>query len=281
MSMGRSLHDDSLRPAPSQGQVREQGADRNPRPSRDHDSRAAYHHAGRNYHFNSNQAAMLRNVGAFRTITAESLRKHLYQGDAERFKKDLSNLADQRLVSVQADSKGKDRYVSLTREGKGVTESHLRSNSNQSVYSGIVKKRELRHDAAIYDVYQKEARKISKSGGTPKRVVLDFELKKNLNRQLAKIQNLPPAERERQRKEIAEAHEQKVVNGKIQIPDIRVEYESREQEECKVDLECVTGHYKAGQIAAKRAAGFKLYNQDYRGRSAERGEDLVGEVISL
>ncbi len=48
-----------------------------------------------------------------------------------------------------------------------------------------------------------------------------------------------------------------------------------------MDLECVTGHYKARQIAAKTAAGFKLYNQDYRGRSAERGEDLIGEVMSL
>jgi hypothetical protein len=279
--MGRSLHDDSLRSTPSQEQAREQVPDKKPHHARIHDSRAAYHHAGRNYRLNSSQAAVLRDVGAFRTITAESLRKHLYQGDAERFKKDLTNLTDQRLVSVHADSKGKDRYVSLTREGKGVTESHLRSNSNQSVYSGIVKKRELRHDAAIYDVYQKEAKKISKSGGSPKRVVLDFELKKNVNRQLAKIQHLSPTERERQRKEIADAHELKIVNGKIQIPDVRIEYESREQDECKVDLECVTGHYKARQIAAKAAAGFKLYNQDYRGRSAERGEDLVGEVISL
>lgn len=279
--MGRSLHDDSLRPTPTQGQPREQGPDRNLRHTRTHDGRAVYHHAGRNYYLNSNQAAVLRDVGAFRTITAESLQKHVYQADAERFKKDLINLTDQRLVSVQADSKGKDRYVSLTREGKGVTESHLRSNSNQAIYSGIVKKRELRHDAAIYDAYQKEALNISESGGTPKRVVLDCELKKNINRQLAKIQNLPPAERERQRKEIADAHGLKIVNGKIQIPDVRVEYESRDQEQCKVDLECVTGHYKARQIAAKAAAGFKLYNQDYRGRSAERGEDLVGEVISL
>src|SRR5205807_10327354 len=185
------------------------------------------------------------------------------------------------LVTVQSGSKGEDRYISLTRAGKGVTENHLRTNPNQVIYSGIVKKRELRHDAAVYDVYQKEAEKISQSGGTPRRVVLDFELKKNINRQLAKIQNLSPAERERQRKEIAETHELKVVNGKIKNPDVRVEYESRDQEQCKVDLECVTGHYKAGQIAVKRAAGFKLYNQDYRGRSAERGEDLVGEVISL
>jgi hypothetical protein len=279
--MGRSLHDDSLRPTPAPEQAREQVPDRNQRRSPTHDGRDTYHHAGRNYHLNSNQAAVLRDVGAFRTITAESLRRHLYPTDAERFKKDLTNLTDQRLVSVQAGSNGKERYVSLTKEGKGVTESRLRSNSNQSVYSGIVKKRELRHDAAIYDVYQKEARKISESGGSPRRVVLDFELKKNVNRQLAKIQYLSPAERERQRKEIAEAHELKIVNGKIQIPDVRIEYETREQEQCKVDLECVTGHYKARQIAAKAAAGFKLYNQDYRGRSAERGEDLVGEVISL
>lgn len=279
--MGRSLHDDSLRHTQSQGQAREQVADRNPRHTRTHDGRSAYHHGGRNYYLNSNQAAVLRDVGAFRTITAESLRKHLYQDDAERFKKDLTNLTDQRLMSVQAGPKGKDRYVSLTRDGKAVTESYLRSNSNQFVYSGIVKKRELRHDAAIYEVYRKEAMKISESGGSPKRIVLDFELKKNVNRQLAKIQYLSPVERERQRKEIADAHELKIVNGKIQIPDVRIEYESREQEQCKVDLECVTGHYKARQIAAKAAAGFKLYNQDYRGRSAERGEDLVGEVISL
>ena len=63
--------------------------------------------------------------------------------------------------------------------------------------------------------------------------------------------------------------------------DVRIEFETRDQEQSKVDLECVTGHYKARQIAAKKAAGFKLYNQDYRGRSAERGEDFVGEVMSL
>jgi hypothetical protein len=224
---------------------------------------------------------MLQDLGAFRTITAESLRKHVYRGDEERFRKDLRNLTDQRLVTVQADSKAKGSYVSLTRAGKGLTEANFRTNPDQAIYSGIVKKRELRHDAAIYDVYQKEARKIAKSDGTPTRVVLDFELKKNVNRQLAKIQNFSPAERERQRQEIADAHGLKIVNGKIQIPDVRVEYESQEQEQCKVDLECVTGHYKARQIAAKAAAGFKLYNQDYRGRAAERGEDLIGEVMSL
>jgi hypothetical protein len=252
------------------------------RPAHDAQGNRAVHQSrGRNYHLNSSQVAVMKDVGAFRTVTVESLQKHIYAGDHERFRKDLRDLKDQGLVTVQSDIKQNQRYISLTRTGKAVAEERLGSNTNQVIYSGMVKKRELRHDAAIYDVYQKEAHKICKSGGTPRRIVLDFELKKNVNRQLAKIQNLPAAEREARREEIAAAHGLRIVNHKIQFPDVRVEYESQEHEQCKVDLECVTGHYKARHIAAKTAAGFKLYNQDYRGRSAERGEDLVGEVISL
>ena len=245
------------------------------------ETRNEYELRGREYHLNSPQSAVLRDVGAFRTITAESLQKHVYHGDKDRFRKDLRYLTDQRLIEVHPQFAGKSTYVSLTRTGKAVTESHLRTNQAQAVYSGIVKKRELRHDAAIYEVYHKEAQHISKSGGTPKRVVLDFELKKRINRQVSKLQSVSSAEYERRRQEIADAHGLKIVEGKIQIPDLRIEYESREQEQSKVDLECVTGHYKARQIAAKTAAGFKLYNQDYRGKAAERGEDLIGEVMSL
>ena len=279
--MDRSRYDDELRAdrTPREGADRVSQQSRHSRPSEE--TRTAYELRGREYHLNSPQAAVLRDVGAFRTITAESLQKHVYHGDKEHFRKDLRNLADQRLIEIHPDSAGKSRYVSLTRTGKAVTEAHLRSNQAQAIYSGIVKKRELRHDAAIYELYHKEAQHIAKSGGTPKRVVLDFELKKSINRQVSKLQDLSPAEYQRRRQEIADAHGLKIVEGKIQIPDLRVEYESREQEQSKVDLECVTGHYKARQIAAKTAAGFKLYNQDYRGRSAERGEDLVGEVISL
>lgn len=279
--MGRSLHDDSLRPAQGHEEARERLPQQSHRGSRAQDGRTAYHLRGYSYRLNSSQSAMLQDVGAFRTITAESLRNHVYRGNEEQFRKDLRNLTDQRLVTVQPASKAKGSYVSLTKAGKGLTEVNFRTNPDQTIYSGIVKTRELRHDAAIYDVYQKEAKKIAKSGGTATRVVLDFELKKNVNRRLAKIQGLSPAEQERQRQEIADAHGLTIVKGKIQIPDVRVEYDSREQEQCKVDLECVTGHYKARQIAAKAAAGCKLYNQDYRGKSAERGEDLIGQVLSL
>lgn len=278
--MGRSIHDDLLRRTQDRSTSTEPSQRQISRQSREQDSKSIYQSRGQRYRLNSDQSRMLQDLGAFRTITANSLRKHLYDNDDERFRKDLRTLREQRLLIVQSGSRTNGEYISLTRAGKELTQSAL-SNRDQVVYSGIVKKRELRHDAAIYDVYQKEARKISKGGGTPKRVVLDFELKKQVNRQLATIQTIPPAERDRQRQEIAETHGLKIVEGKIQFPDVRIEFESRDQEQCKVDLECVTGHYKARQIAAKQAAGFKLYNQDYRGRSAERGEDLIGEVMSL
>src|SRR5712692_10600275 len=113
--MGRSLHDDSLRPAQAHGGAGERVPQQSHRDSRTQDGKTVYHLRGQSYRLDSGQSAMLRDLGAFRTITADSLRKHLYHGDEERFGKDLRNLTDQRLVAVQPGLRGKDRYVSLTR----------------------------------------------------------------------------------------------------------------------------------------------------------------------
>lgn len=279
--MSRSLDSSSSRADREQSQLSQKNIGRDRSEDRTQQNKTVYHFNCRNYHLNAKQETMLRDIGTFRTITAESLQKHVYRNNKESLEKDLRNLRDLQLVMVQRETSGKDRYVSLTKAGKRFSEGQLRTKNAQALYFGIVKRRELRHDAAIYELYQKESQNILGSGGTVKRVVLDFELKKNVNRQLAQIQNLAPAEREHQRQQIAEEHGLKIVKGTIQIPDLRMEYESQEREECRIDLECVTGHYKSRQIAAKKAAGFKLYNQDYRGRSAERGEDLIGEVMSL
>ena len=279
--MSRSLDSGPSRSEREQASVRPSNTPRERVETQRREIKTVYKFNTHSYRLNVNQEAMLRDLGMFRTVTTDSLQQHIYRGDKDGMEKDLRNLRDLKLVTVQPGTGSKNNYASLTRTGKCFTENRLRTNNAQALYSGIVKKRELRHDAAIYDLYQKEARKISASGGRVKRIVLDFELKRDLNRQLAKVQGLSPTERERQRRVIAEQHGLKIVKGKIQIPDLRMEYESREQEECRVDLECVTGHYKSRQIAAKKSAGFKLYNQDYRGRAAERGEDLIGEVMSL
>jgi hypothetical protein len=57
--------------------------------------------------------------------------------------------------------------------------------ANSPIYHGLVKPREMKHDADHYRLYQKEAAGIVRGGGRPVRVLLDHELKRNLNRDLA------------------------------------------------------------------------------------------------
>ena len=78
----------------------------------------------------------------------------------------------------------------------------------------------------IYRLYEKAAQKIESEGGTKLRVVLDYEMKRDLYRDLAKLKSLSPAEQEAKRSEIAQEHGLKVVNGKIPLPDLRIEYET-------------------------------------------------------
>src|ERR1700674_2200008 len=120
--MDRSLDNDGLRAdrTPRKGDDRAPQQIRHNGPSEE--SRTAYELRGREYHLNSAQSAVLRDVGAFRTITAESLQKHVYQGNKDCFRKDLRNLTDQRLIEIHPEAAGKSRFISLTRTGKAVTE---------------------------------------------------------------------------------------------------------------------------------------------------------------
>ena len=72
--------------------------------------------------------------------------------------------------------------------------------------------------------------------------------------------------------------------GKILLPDLRIEYETREGEIARVDLELVTDHYKPGQLHDKARAGFRMYRmaQDRSGSSAVwEDRELTAEILSL
>ena len=47
--------------------------------------------------------------------------------------------------------------------------------------------------------------------------------------------------------------------GKIPLPDLRIEYETREGEMARVDLELATEHYRGRNLAEKVRAGFSIY----------------------
>jgi hypothetical protein len=206
----------------------------------------------------------LAEIGTFRAVTAEDLTRFRYAGDERQAWRDLNNLAREGLVRRRTALPESQVYLTLTRQGHRFIEGHRPqgTGSRQVLYHGFVKPREARHDAALYRLYQEGAARIGRDGGKVHRVVLDFELKKSVYRKLAKASELSesdPALREQRKQEIAEEHGLTVVNGKIPLPDLRLEYETADRQQTKVDLELATSDYHRESLAEKARAGFALY----------------------
>jgi hypothetical protein len=127
----------------------------------------------------------------------------------------------------------------------------------QAMYQGLVKPREARHDAALYRLYQRVSARIESKGGRPVRIALDYELKRNLHRELAQLgdQGQTRAARER----VAEKQGLVVINDKVQVPDLRLEYETADLERRHVDLELATRNYRPRALTQKAKAGFSIY----------------------
>ena len=206
------------------------------------------------------EIATLAEIGTFRVVPANDLARFGYAGDADRMERETKRLKHQRLVSeksIGSAPKKTIRVFTLTKTGKRLLQKSGRLPEDQSVYHGLVKPREAKHDADLYRVYQREAARIERAGGRPVRVALDYELKRNLNRDLAALgteRDVPEA-----RARVAEKHSLSVVNGKIQVPDLRVEYETAEMDRKHVDLELATRNYRPRSLAEKAKAGFSIY----------------------
>ena len=54
----------------------------------------------------------------------------------------------------------------------------------------------------------------------------------------------------------------KVIDGRIPLPDLRLEYVTATGEMTRVDLELATAHYHGGAMQAKAQAGFTFYAAD-------------------
>jgi hypothetical protein len=179
--------------------------------------------------------------------------------------------------------------VALTRSGKRLLErerslNETVSRDSQQVYAGIRKIAEISHDVAIYRMYQAEAERIRALGGRIRRVVLDYELKKKVYSPLAKARRISQEFYRERQQEIARENGLRVVDGKIPLPDLRIEYENPGGTMEKVDLELVTDHYKESQLAEKSRAGFRLYidgSSQSRGSSAFQEQELTAEILSL
>jgi len=239
-------------------ETRERGSS----PEERHQSPRAYYVRDRAYQLRNSEMHSLKEIGMFRVIPVSDLAKYAYGGDSERMERDIRSLARQALLrdrTLEISQKKTLRVVTLTKAGHRLLTKTNQLPDDQPIYHGLVKPREVKHDADLYRLYQKEATRIERAGGRPVRVLLDYELKRNLNRDLAVLG--PDKDDPHVKERIAEKHALRVVNGKIPLPDMRIEYESAELEIRHVDLELATRDYRPRAMAEKASAGFSLYGR--------------------
>lgn len=214
----------------------------------------------RTFLLRESEAQAMADLGTFRVVAARDLSDYAYSGDAPRMEKELRHLERHGLVverTLPTSGQNSLRVVGLTKLGKRLLRNTNLLIDNQAVYHGIVKPREAKHDAELYRVFHAEASRIESAGGRPLRVILDYELKRHLNRERERL-----GERRNDAREIAtlaERHGLAVVNGKIPLPDMRIEYQTADLELSRIDLELATRHYRPRGVAEKAKAGFALY----------------------
>jgi hypothetical protein len=240
------------------------------------------------YRLRQTEVDSLRDIGRFRVVGEQDLQRFGYAGNSVRMREDIRSLREQGLIELHrietAENKGLVVFT-LTRCGRQAAEAISAPDSQQRYYDGLVKTSEAEHDAALYRLFQAEEGSIRRNGGTVKRVVLDFELKRDVYSYLSKRDNRDK-EKYRQRQAIvAAAYNLQVVRGRIQFPDLRVEYEDDRGHAGRVDLELTTTHYRKGQIATKAAAGFKLYSlagdRSHGGSAVREERGPTADILSL
>ncbi|MGE3335733.1 MAG: hypothetical protein AB7I36_18970 [Rhodospirillaceae bacterium] len=231
------------------------------------------------YELRNSDVRTLAAVGAFRVVDVRDLqgdRHSNWHGDVEHLRR-----AGLVAVSPRVLDGARTQVVTLTPAGRALLERHQRAEEpRQSFYAGMVKPREIPHDAKLYRAFSDAATRLQRDGARVERVLLDYELKREYqrflqanNRGKAESSGRPDRSAE-EIKEWASAHQLTVVNGHVQFPDVRIEYERPDGQSEREDIELATEHYNARQMAAKRAAGFTMgrsAGSRLRGSSARSG----------
>jgi hypothetical protein len=222
----------------------------------------------------------LADIGKFRVVATADLTDLGYDGRPEQAQQDLQNLLRRGLVrkgTFAGPEQTPRELLTLTKRGYRLLQASRWVAKNQAIYRGFVKPRDANHDANLYKLYHKELLRVVNAGGRNPRVVLDVELKRKINQDVAKLGRDA-------RPEIARHHGLRVVRNRIPVPDVRIEYEQPNGEMARLDLELVTEHYRGRTLADKVKAGFSLHaprGEADRLRRVLDEHELTAEIFSL
>ena len=207
------------------------------------------------YRLRDSESEILATVGVFRVVPERDLLRSDAQAEG-----DLRSLSGQGLVETHGlvINHHPERVVVLTDAGKDLLDQARDEADRQQYYAGLVKPREAAHDAQLHRLFEVEREKLEEEGSRVTRVVLDYELKRDYQRFLHE-QQAAGVDADTARRAFAEAQGLSVSRGHIELPDVRIEYETPDGREEHRDLELATEHYSRAQLAGKHNAGFRVY----------------------
>jgi hypothetical protein len=249
----------------------------------------------RSYELNGREAEAFATVAAFRVVQVSDVRQILGQEQGEpSAQKSLDHLQASGLLERIPLERRDDDVVVLTDRGRDLLEANRCENAGeprQVFYTGLKKPRELSHDTQVYRACRDAEAQIRDQGGDVRRVVLDYELKREYqhflqarNRGRADSTGRP----ERTPEEIAawaRDHDLPCDGNRVRFPDARIEFEDRDRQAQHRDIEVVTPHYRGAHAAAVARSGFQSYGGGLRlqtsGRRGGRGLDprLAEEIL--
>jgi len=232
--------------------------------------RELVHVRDRVYELDGDDSRTLATVGAFRVVSETDLREPLEHGQAGR--RSLHHLEDEGLIRT-VPSAADARAVVLTNRGRDLLEAHRSiprddrvHEPRQEFYAGLRKPRELTHDSKVYRAYQRAEARLRDLGGRVRRVVLDYELKRDYQRFLHERNrgrpdcdgrpDRTPEEIERWAREHDLPYDDE---GHVHFPDVRLEYEDADGRCRHEDLEVVTENYRGAHASAAARSGFTCY----------------------
>jgi hypothetical protein len=214
------------------------------------------------------ESRALATIGAFRVVAESDL--HDLRDDSQGSRRSLKHLENEGLIRTSPLS-SEDWAVSLTDRGRDLLEANRCERDErtheprQTFYAGVRKPRELTHDTKVYRAYQRAEERLRDGGGRVRRVVLDYELKRDYQRFLHERNRGKKdcdGRPDREPEEIAlwaREHDLPYDDGHVHFPDARIEYEDRDGLSRHEDLEIVTGHYRGAHAGAVARSGFSCY----------------------
>jgi hypothetical protein len=202
----------------------------------------------------------LATVGTFRIVPVRDLDdRRGHPGSGANVRRLMhAGLLDRQTLTIAGRT---TPVVALTAAGKDALEGGRGPNvhDRQAYHAGFVKPREAGHDAQLHALYAAEVRRIEEAGGRAVRVVLDYELKRDYQAYLNRLGRPDTETRDEARAAFAAASGLPVVDGHLELPDLRIEYETADGLREVRDVELLTEHYSRSQLAGKAKAGFVAY----------------------